>query len=476
MQTGISERARMLMLFTIVLTMFMEMLNASLMNVAIPSIKADFHADALSVRWLISGYAFGFGMTLLLAGNLADTWGHRLIYLLGMAIFTTCSAWSMLAPGIVSLIAARMGQGIGNAMVAPQMLAFMQILFSPVERVRKLPYLGVSAAMGTMLGPVLGGGLISPDAGGLGWRAVFAMDLAGGLAALLCGLAFLPKGTAQGRRPASVIGTLLLSGAAACLMMAFMCWGRESRFNYPVGFMALAVMLGLACRQWLAADRTREAIFSPELTGYSNLLTGALMTVGLAAGHGSFLVIFNFAMQHGRGHSAFHAGLMYLPFGCGVLIGLILLGRRFLVQHGRRVLALGALLMAFGASCVMAVLGSSDMPLLWAIPGCVVAGIGGGMSSGCLGPVAVAWVHVQHAGMASALLRLGQQMGMVLGSVLIVQPYFADSGSWGYPKELMAIFGLQALLVVVALLALRLNTPLFPMARPVPAVEGAIAA
>jgi MFS family permease len=476
MQTGISERARMLILLTIVLTMFMEMLNASLMNVAIPSIKADFHADALSARWLISGYAFGFGMSLLLAGNLADIWGHRLIYLTGMAIFTACSGWSMLAPGIGSLIAARIGQGIGNAMVAPQMLAFMQILFSPVERVRKLPYLGVSAAMGTMLGPVLGGGLISQDAGGMGWRAVFAMDMAGGLAALLCGMLFLPRGTARGGRPTGVMGTLLLSGAIACLMMAFMCWGRESRFHYPAGFMVLAVLLGLACRQWLAADTRREAIFSPELASYTNLLTGTLMTVGLAASHGSFLVIFNFAMQHGRGHSAFHAGLMYLPFGCGALTGLMLLGRRFLVQYGRRVLALGALLIAFGASCVMAVLGSSDMPLLWAIPGCVVAGIGCGMSSGCLGPVAVAWVHIQHAGMAAALLRLGQQMGMVLGSVLIVQPYFADSGSWGYPKELLAILSLQAVLVMVALLALRLNAPLFPVTRPAPTVEGAIVA
>jgi hypothetical protein len=78
--------------------------------------------------------------------------------------------------------------------------------------------------------------------------------------------------------------------------------------------------------------------------------------------------------------------------------------------------------------------------------------------------------------MAAALLRLGQQMGMVLGSVLIVQPYFADSGSWGYPKELLAILSLQAVLVMVALLALRLNAPLFPVTRPAPTVEGAIAA
>lgn len=469
MQTTFSDRARRQVLPTIMLTLFMEMLGASLINVAIPSIKADLHPVA--AHWLISAYALGFGMALLLAGHMADVWGHRAIHLLGMAIFTLSSACCTIAPDMGQLVAARIGQGIGNAMVAPQILAFMQILYSPVERVQKLPYIGISAALGTMLGPILGGALITQDMAGMGWRIVFATDAAGGLLTLVCGMMFLPGGTARrqtaGTISGTISGTVLLAAITAAITLACMGWAGWNRFRHPaMWLLPVGVVTGMLIAMSALARRRRradgEGLLPPGLARQANLLIGAAMFVGLAASNNSFMVIFNLALQHGRGHTPLVAGLMYLPFGLGTILGITMLGRPFLVDHGRRVLALGALVLAGGTTAVMAILDHGDLPVLWAVPACVVAGIGAGMSAGCVGPVAVAWVGVQDAGKAAALLRMGQQMGLVLGSMLVVQPYLGGMGTSGQSRSMVAMLTLQGLLALVAILALRLHHPLFP--------------
>jgi len=142
-------------LLVIMQAIFMELLNASLINVAIPSIKAGFNASPQAAQWLISGYALGFAVVLPAAGMLADRLGHKRVFLAGLALFTLASAGCGVASNMGVLIAARAGQGMGNAMVAPQIMGFLQILFSPTERVSKLPWLGLASGTGATLGPLL---------------------------------------------------------------------------------------------------------------------------------------------------------------------------------------------------------------------------------------------------------------------------------------------------------------------------------
>lgn len=456
MQITVSNRARNAALGTIMLTLFLETLNSSLVTVVMPDIKSSLHAPAQSVRWLISGHALGFGVTLLLAGRLADVLGHRLIYLVGTAIFTAASLWCAMGQDIDQLIAARLFQGVGSAMVVPQVMAFMQILFSATQRVQKVPWLGASAGLGATVGPVLAGVL----AQGAGWRTVFWADILFGLLALGCGYAFLPRRTAQAGHRMNMPGTLLLSAAIACLMMALSSLGQWDSLGTQLGYLVAAGALIAASRSRLISPDT--PILPPALRRLTNLHLGMGMVVGLAASHASFLVIFNYALQHDRGSSPLYSGLMHLPYSAGVLAGMILLGRRFLIHHGRWVLAGGAVLLGVGATCVMLAVGMAHLPLQWAIPAIVLTGMGVGMSSGCIAPVCLAWVPVGDAGMASALLRLGQQAGFMLGSAVIVQPYFAESTPLDYSKDVLAIVPLQAILVGVVVLALRLTQPLFP--------------
>ncbi|HWU01356.1 MAG TPA: hypothetical protein VN222_01335, partial [Novosphingobium sp.] len=260
----------------------------------------------------------------------------------------------------------------------------------------------------------------------------------------------------------------LLSAMAGALVAAMTVLGRWDRLALALGLLGLAGGLWLLAWHHLRARAAqgRQAMYPVALLGQRALWTGTLMTVCYASANGSFLVIFNVGLQHGRGHSAFEAGLLHLPFSLGVMAGVTLLARRWLVRHGRRVLAGGAVLAALGGSAVMTVLAMRGWPVAWALPAIVVAGVGVGLTSSSVAPVTLAWVDVRHAGMAAATLRLGQQVGAALGSAVIVRPYFAQQGSvsggsshWG---EIAAIAPLLALLGLAALLALTLPLPLFP--------------
>lgn len=178
-------------------------------------------------------------------------------------------------------------------------------------------------------------------------------------------------------------------------------------------------------------------------------------------GGGGFLLVFAFSLQAERGETPLVTGLLHMPFRLGAMLGIGLIGRRFLPRYGRWVLVVGAVLMALAVVSLIAAIGLTTLNWPALTPSLVLAGAGMGMLSGCISPVAVAQVDRDHAGAASGLLKTSQQLGAALGVALAGSIYFAWSGHPGVPPSLAAVTGIEVLLVTCALLAMRLPADIF---------------
>ena len=191
-RTALDRRQQNLALAVLIVAVVLEIVDLTIVNTALPAISAAFAANAEAVQWIVAGYALSFALLLMAGGRLGDSFGYRRVFLWGVAGFTLASAACGLARSAEELVAARLLQGAAGAVMSPQALALLQVLFEPLERVRKLALFGLVGGLASIAGPILGGLLIKANLFGLGWRLVFLINLPVGLMALLSGWRFLP--------------------------------------------------------------------------------------------------------------------------------------------------------------------------------------------------------------------------------------------------------------------------------------------
>ena len=199
METDTNTRSRLLL--PVLLTgIFMAILDVFIVNVAAPSIRADLGATDSDVQWVVGAFVLVFAVTLITGGRLGDVVGRRRAFKAGLAIFTAASAACAEAPTAAVLIAARAVQGFGAALLWPQVLSVIQVEFEPRERPAKLAALGAVQGMAAISGQIIGGGLISIDALGLGWRWVFLVNIPVGLATLALSDRAIPESRSPSAR------------------------------------------------------------------------------------------------------------------------------------------------------------------------------------------------------------------------------------------------------------------------------------
>ncbi|HEU4347618.1 MAG TPA: MFS transporter, partial [Actinoplanes sp.] len=202
----------------------MALLDVSIVNVALPSIRADLHLAPGELQWVLSGYALTFGLLLVPAGRLGDARGRRGVFIAGLAGFTLASAAAGLATGPLSLIVARLVQGAAGGVVMPQISGLIQQLFEPRERGRPFGLLGSTIGISTAVGPLLGGLLIQAFGAQSGWRWIFYINVPIGVVAIVLGWRWIPGGSARAGTPrtrASMdpIGVLLLGVGVLLLLL-----------------------------------------------------------------------------------------------------------------------------------------------------------------------------------------------------------------------------------------------------------------
>jgi EmrB/QacA subfamily drug resistance transporter len=421
----------MVILLVVLSATFMQLLDISIVNTAIPSIQESLHTTYADVQLVLAGYALGFACTLITGARLGDIHGRRRVFLIGMVLFTAASALCGAAVNPPMLIGSRVLQGIGSGLMFPQVLSVIQVTFPPAERGRALSLFGATLGLGTITGPLAGGLLIQADLFGDAWRAIFYVNLPIGIAAVLGALTNLPESRAPAATRLDIPGAVL-SALGLGLLVYPLSVGREKHWaGWIVALLVLSVPV-LAVFGWYEGRRTRAdrwPVLDTRLFGDRAFRVGAVLSMVFFAGIPAFFFVFTLYVQVGMGFTALGAGLTTFTFAIGSAVASArsdVVARRF----GRYVLCVGALLMIIGQELlVVTVHWAGIRPHTYDfIPSMVVCGLGLGLFVAPVVNLILAAIPGQRAGAASGLLSTVQQAGGALGVAIIGVVFFGFLG------------------------------------------------
>jgi EmrB/QacA subfamily drug resistance transporter len=456
-------------LFILLIANFMNLIDVTIVNVALPSMREGLGATDSQIEWVIAAYILAFALGLLPFGRLGDILGRTTLFLWGVAGFTVASALCGMAPNIEFLIGARVVQGLAGAMMTPQVLAIATVTFPPHERSQAFSLFGLSAGLAAVCGPLLGGVLISANLFGLDWQPIFLVNIPIGIAAVVAGWLFIPRlpGHAGLRNDYVGIG---LFGSGILAVVFPIVEGRA--YGWPLWafvMMVAGVALLVAFVLW---TRNRAANGQPQLLNFDlitnkQFMFGAFVVTVFSSGIPGMFMVISLLLQGGFEFTALESGLTNTPFSVGVLIASVIAGR-FGARYLRGRLALAGALLSFGIAWLhFYIAGVTDSIDHWAfLPPLLMAGIGLGLGFSSLFQLVLANVPPRDAGAGSGALQAFQQVGGALGVAIIGQIFFSDLGnsfaSGGTPHAAFAGASSLALWYVVGSFALvLLLSPLF---------------
>jgi len=452
--------------FTVVAIAFvMDLLDVTIVNVGLPAIGQHLQAGADQVAWIVAGYALSFAVLLVAGGRLGDLFGHRTMFMWGVGSFTVASLACGLANTAGLLVGARLVQGACAAVMVPQVLALMQWMYAPHERMRAFTIFGLLGGVSSALGPVLGGLMIDADVAGLGWRLIFLINLPVGLLALAGALRLLPRDPAMPDTPLDLPGTLWCLLAATAWVVPLV-QGPEHGWTLPLlAWLATAPAWTWAlwrhCVQLEA--RGGSPIMQPALLHDRGYRLGLLLSLACTGLLPAYLFVLTFAWQVGAGLSATQMSLLCMPIALGVMLSVTTLGKLAFARLGGRCILLGLLIQAAGIALMWAIgegwLGEPVSQVLrW--PGWLAQGMLG-LGVGFIGPpltaVTLHAVPREQAGGASGVVNAGRQFASVAAIALVAALVHADRGVSLSPHTLQqALPGLGLLLLISLWVAWRL--------------------
>jgi EmrB/QacA subfamily drug resistance transporter len=396
---------------------FLAFLDATIVNVAFPSIRSSFPDSSIgSLSWVLNAYNIVFAAFLVVCGRLADLLGRRRSYVGGIALFTLASCCCAAAPNVEILVAGRVVQAVGSALLVPASLALVVEAHPEDRRAHAIGLWGATAAVAAGLGPPIGGALVQ-----LGdWRWAFLVNLPFGLVALVVARSSLVESRSPGRRTMpDVPGALLLATALALLNLAVIKapdWGWGS--PRVVGGLALTVILGALFVR--STSRHRAPVVDPALVRIPAFRVASVATVLAGAGFYAYLLTNILWLQYVWGYGVLRAGLALVP---GAVVAAVVAARLgpLAERIGYRVLVVpGALVWAGAYLWYHQQVGTT--PAFWGewLPGQVLSGIGVGATLPLLASAALAAVPGGRYATASALISSVRQLGGVLGISFLV--------------------------------------------------------
>jgi len=412
---------RWLMLAVLLGGQFMALLDAFVVNVALPSIGAGLRASGASLQLVVGGYAATYAMLLITGARLGDLYGRRRMYLLGVVLFTAASLACGLAPDSGVLIVARCAQGAAAAVMVPQIMSVIQMRFEGAARATALSAWGVVLATGAVVGVILGGILVSADLFGATWRPVFLVNVPFGVLLAVLVPRVVPadprvRHTGSGSRRLDLRG-LAIAGPAVCLIVLPLVLGRELGWPaWTLGCVAAGLLLSgvFAGLERAVAARGGDPLLNLSVLGAPGLAAGLGTLLAVMAGYGGFLFVFTLHLQAGLGQSALRAGLSYIPMAG--MFGLVGYFWRRLPRWLHPVLVpagLGLVAAAYLAVAVAVHGGSAGGPLQWLA--LAVAGVGLGLAIPPLLTQSLVGVPLSQAADASGLVTTAAQLSQVIG-------------------------------------------------------------
>ncbi|MEV3855427.1 MFS transporter [Streptomyces sp. NPDC050095] len=398
---------------------FMAVLDVFIVNVAAPTIRTDLHASGAALQLVVAGYTITYAVLLITGARLGDLFGHRRAVLGGLAVFTAASLACGLAQSSGELIAFRMLQGAGSALMIPQVLSLIQRNFTGEARTKALGAYAAVIAVGAAAGQVLAGFLISADLFGTGWRSVFLVNVPVGVALLALGGRELPRDGAgrEGRaRPLDLPGLVLLGGSVSLLTVPLVLGQEEDWPLWSWLCLALsAVLFALFCGYESALARRGGApLIAPRVLRVPGIGLAVLRILAVMAVNAGYLFVLTLHIQGGLGYSALRAGLTFAP--TAVVFGAVgMTWRRWPARWQQALVPGGFGLVAAGAlGTGLALHGGGDGGG-WLYVSFVVIGTGLALGFSPTLTRALATVRPEDAADASGLLATVTQLGQLIG-------------------------------------------------------------
>jgi EmrB/QacA subfamily drug resistance transporter len=402
----------------------LDLLDATITNIAAPTIAAHLGGGPALVKWLGAGYALAMGTLLVVGGRLGDKYGQRRLFLTGMAGFTLASAVCGLAPDPAVLIIARVLQGGFGALLIPQGIAIMTRTF-PKDMLSKAfsafgPLLGLCAVGG----PVLAGFIIDANIAGLSWRPVFLINIVLGGAGLIAAATLLPRVDADSATSVDFTGSVLLGGAVFSLLYGLIQGSSDGWTIVPVAFLGAAAVLfaGFGRRQVTAA----QPLLKPALLANKGFTSGLITGLAFFAGLSGLNYVISLFLQAGLHYTPGRTSLALLP----MIIGLILAAAAcmgLIAKLGRTLVLIGLLVTLTGTGLLLTVVSTAGTQATWwELSGALlVIGAGMGTCIGTIFDIALGGVSPDEAGGASGSLSAVQQIAAGVGSAAVTSVYFS---------------------------------------------------
>ncbi|HEX3270391.1 MAG TPA: DHA2 family efflux MFS transporter permease subunit [Ktedonobacterales bacterium] len=410
------SQTRWLALIVLCLGSLMIVLDSTIVNVALPSIRADLGFTPTALAWVVNAYLLTFGGFLLLGGRLGDLFGHRRLFLIGIAIFTLASLCCGLAQSQAMLVGARAVQGLGGAIVSAVGLSLTMNLFTePGERARAMGFFGFVAAGGGSIGVLLGGVLT----GALSWHWIFLVNLPIGVAVCVAALLVLPAsaGSAQSGR-LDVAGAITVTAALMLAVYAIVN-GNEAGWTSlrTLGLLGMAVAL-LAAFLWIET-RTPSPLVPLNLLRSRNVATANGIGVLWAAAMFAWFFLSALYLQTVLGYSPLLVGLAFLP--SNLIMGAFSLGlsAKLVMRFGIKLPLAFGLALAAGGLLLFARAPVNGNFVVDVLPGMILLGFGAGIAFNPVLLAAMSGVKPSDSGLASGIVNTSFMMGGALGLAIL---------------------------------------------------------
>ncbi|TXR95989.1 DHA2 family efflux MFS transporter permease subunit [Streptomyces sp. col6] len=477
-----SDRRRWFALAIVMTAAFMDLVDVTIVNIAIPSIERDTGASFSSIQWIVAGYALAFAAGLITGGRLGDIYGRKRLFLIGIGGFTLASALCGFAANPEMLVASRFLQGATAALMVPQVLSIVHATFPAHERGKVFGLFGAIVGLGAVSGPLLGALLTEWNIAGLEWRPIFLINLPVGILGLVLGSKFITESKSPKALRLDLVGVVLVT--LGMLMLIYpLTRGRE--LGWPLwGYLSMAgsvlVFLVLVLFERAKAGRDGSPLVELSLFRVRSFAAGIAVQLTFGIGLGIFFLVWTLYMQMGLGWSALRAGTTGIPFSVSVSVAAGLSVQKLVPRFGRKVLQTGALLMAAGLLLYIWEsnhYGMEITSLQMALP-LVVMGVGMGLIVAPLADAVLSEVPKEHSGSASGLFNTVQQMGNALGLGLVSVVFYGAIGDRLTPARIGPAFAdafEQSLWWVTGVLLVIFVVMFALPARPKQHVEGAVA-
>jgi EmrB/QacA subfamily drug resistance transporter len=409
----IPRTRRMLILAICCMSILMVSLDTTIVNIALPAIHRSFHARVSDLQWTIDAYTLVLASLLMLAGSTADRLGRRLVFQIGLVVFSLGSLLCALAPNVGLLVVFRIVQAVGGSMLNPVAMSIIRNVFEdPRERAQAIGVWGGVVGISMALGPLAGGALVDS----VGWRSVFLVNLPVGALAIILSAVFVPESRAARPRRIDPLGQVLVIAALGSLTYAII-EGHDAGWTSALilGLFAFALICFVALV--IYELRRTEPLLDMRFFKSAPFAGASAIAVCAFAALGGFLFLNTLYLQNVRGLSPFHAGLWTLPMA-GMTLVFGPLSGRLVGRRGSRPSLLVASAALIASSLMLTRLSVSTSPT-YLFVSYILFGLGFGLVNPPITNTAVSGMPPAQAGVAAAVASTSRQVGVTLGVAIV---------------------------------------------------------